>query len=135
MQLNGITLKAKLRHFPKTVARILTSLCAKVTSFFFLACIVTFRLLSALQPSERTSTTENLFRHVDNFNQFIEVHKTFFGNETDVSIVSSGTADYSKQTVQIPKHLINASISRLLTVMKNQLVGWCPYYSGQNRKT
>jgi len=93
-------LNVKLRRSLEGVCRTLTSLGAKVISFFILTCIITLCVLSALQPGERTSTILIFYRQNDNFKQFNEAQEKFFGNKTDVSIVFSEKVDYSQQTVQ-----------------------------------
>ena len=108
---------ANLRHFLESVAKILTSVGGKVMSFFILANIAIFCVLSALQPGERISATENLYQQNDNLKQFNEAQQKFFGSETDVSIVFYEKAAYSQKTVQnqmvnICKALEEASYSQ-----------------------
>ena len=105
-------LHVALRRFLKSVSCILTSLGAKVFSFFVLACIISLCVLSALQPGERTSTTENLYNQNNNLNKFNEAQKDLFPNQTDVSIVFSQEADYSQQTVQDQMIFICATLEK-----------------------
>ena len=109
-------LKANVRHIMKTLTRMITSLAGKILSIFLLACAIALCVSSALQPDERTSTTESLYQN-DNFKQFNEAQQKFFGNETDTSIVFPREIDYSQETVQdeiinVCKMLQDASYSQ-----------------------
>ena len=109
-------LESKLQSFLTRVSKTQISLGGRVISFLLLACIITLCVLSALQSGERTSTA-SMFYQTGNFNQFNEAQEQFFGNETDVSIVFSGKADYSQQKLQdqvasICKKLGEASYSQ-----------------------
>ena len=103
--------------FCRRIKWMLLSIVGKVLSFFLVACIITTSVLFILKPGERMSTTVSLYHQNDNFNQFIEVQKRFFGSETDVSIVFSDGANYSKPAVQdrvidICKSLQNSALNQ-----------------------
>ncbi|XP_078372526.1 mycocerosic acid synthase-like isoform X4 [Oculina patagonica] len=91
--------KSKLRHILKSLTWMVTSLAGKILALFTLACIISLCVFSASRRDERTSTTESLYQN-DNFKQFCEAQKKFFGDEIDTSIVLLGKIDYSQETVQ-----------------------------------
>ena len=116
-------LTATLRHSLESVRGFLISVGGKVISILILACIVTLCVLSTLQPGKRISTTASLYRgqNGNNFYEFNEAQRKFFGNETDVSIVFSQKTDYSQKTVQnkminICEALTDATFSQKKTV-------------------
>ena len=91
-------LNAKL-HFLRGYTQIITSLGGKILSFFILACIIGLCVSSALQPGERMGPTQKLDQN-ENFRQFSKAQQTFFGKETDTSIVFSEKIEYSRESVQ-----------------------------------
>ena len=110
-------LERKMRHFLKSVPRLITSLGGKVISIFTLICFVILGVSSALYAGERTGAAENLYRQDINFIKFNDARQKFFENQTDVSIVFPEKADYSKkvlqeQLLQICKNLGEASYSK-----------------------
>ena len=94
------SVNSKMRHFLKRVPRLLTSPGGKVISIFTLIGFISLCVLSALYAGERSSATENLYRQNINFKNFNDARQKFFENQTDVSIVFSEEADYSKKFVQ-----------------------------------
>ena len=92
-------LNDRLQQILRRLTWMITSLGGKVLSLFILVCIISLCVLSALQPSDRTSKIESLFQN-DNFQQFREAQQTYFGNEADSSVVFLEKIDYSKQIVQ-----------------------------------
>ena len=92
-------LNDRLQQSLRKLTWMITSLGGKILSLFILACIISLCVLSALQPSDRTSKIESLYQN-DNFQQFREAQQTYFGNEADLSVVFSEKVDYSKQLVQ-----------------------------------
>ena len=87
-------------YVTKNLPRPLTSFGGKVISFILLVCFISICVSSALQTSQRTFSTENLYQENDNFIKFHEAQKKFFGKQTDVSIVFSGRTDYPQKTIQ-----------------------------------
>ena len=113
----GENVGGKMRHFLKSVPRLLTSLGGKVISVFTLICVISLCVLSVLYAGEKTSATQNLYRQNINFNKFNDAEQKFFENPTDVSIVFSEEADYSKkvrqeQLLRICENLGEASYSQ-----------------------
>ena len=93
-------LTTKLQFACKKAVDMLTSRSGRVISVAFLIFIVTIFVLLALQPGSMVSPTTNLYRQDDNFNQFNEAHRKFFGKSSDVSIVFFDDINYSQRTTQ-----------------------------------
>ena len=87
-------------NFIKKLPCLITSLGGKILSLLVLICFTSFCVFSALHSSERVSATENLYRENANFNEFTEAQQTFFGKQTDVSVVFSHEIDYSQKSKQ-----------------------------------
>lgn len=92
-------LNAKLRHILRGYTQIITSLGGKVLSLFIFACIIGLCVSSALQPVERTGTTQTLHQNKHS-KQFSETQQKFFGKETHASIVFPEKIEYSRESVQ-----------------------------------
>ena len=89
----------RLQNISKVLAKKLTSVAGKALSLVVLVGIIIMCVVSALQPLERTKSTDSLHQN-DNFEKFREEQRKFFGKETDTTIVFPDTVDYSKNSVQ-----------------------------------
>jgi len=92
-------LNTNLRHIFRGFTEMITSRGGKILFLLIFACIIGLCVASALQPDERMGTTQTLYQD-ENFKRFSEAQQTFFGKETDTSIVFPRKVEYSRESVQ-----------------------------------